>query len=96
MMDNSETNDPSAIARRQFVAFNEIGDAIAITGDDRRRLLAMSRREWSEWEAFLKRGGAAPSVPAMPSVLIRLANASYRLTVRTDRKVAGRGRAPLH
>jgi hypothetical protein len=77
--------EPSALTRRQFDAFNEVGRAVRISNDDRRRLLLMSPQEWSAWEAFVADDGALPMQPAIPVVLRRLANASYRLAVRADR-----------
>ncbi|HET6234407.1 MAG TPA: hypothetical protein VFE41_05475 [Acetobacteraceae bacterium] len=77
---------PLMLARRQFDAFNEIGHGIAMTEERRRRLLSMSAQEWSAWEAFAQDGGTPPPLETLPEVLLRLANASYRLSVRTDRE----------
>jgi hypothetical protein len=85
-MTNMYTADePLMLARRQFDAFNEIGHGIAMSEERRRRLLSMSAQEWSAWEAFAQDGGAPPPLETLPEVLLRLANASYRLAVRTDR-----------
>jgi hypothetical protein len=75
-----------ALTRRQFDAFNEVGRAVRISDDARRRLLLMSAAEWSAWEAFVTDTGALPTQPAIPVVLRRLANASYRLVARADRR----------
>ena len=85
MMDHDSRAEPRALARRQFDAFNEVGQAVSISTEDRRRLLLMSPQEWSAWESFLTDDGALPAQPAVPVVLLRLANASYRLTARADR-----------
>jgi hypothetical protein len=85
MIDHDGKAEPGTLTRRQFDAFNEVGRAVRISDDDRRRLLLMSPREWSAWEAFLADDGALPAQPAIPVVLRRLANASYRLAVRADR-----------
>lgn len=77
--------EPRAFTRRQFDAFNEVGRAVRISNDDRRRLLLMSPQEWSAWQAFVADDGAVPAQPAIPVVLRRLAAASYRLAVRADR-----------
>ncbi len=79
------TDEPLMLARRQFHAFNEIGHGIAISEERRRRLLSMSVQEWSAWEAFAQDGGTPPPLATLPEVLLRLANASYRLAVRTER-----------
>ena len=77
--------EPSAVARRQFDAFNEVGREVRLSVEHQRRILFMSPQEWSAWAAFLADDGALPAQPAVPVVLLRLANASYRLTVRADR-----------
>jgi hypothetical protein len=85
MINMYTADEPLMLARRQFHAFNEIGHGIAMTEERRRRLLAMSAQEWSAWEAFARDGGAPPPLETLPDVLLRLANASYRLAVRTER-----------
>ncbi len=85
MMDHDGRAEPHALARRQYDAFNEVGRIAQLRDEDRRRLLLMSPQEWSAWEAFLAGDGAPPPQPPMPEVLLRLANASYRLAVRADR-----------
>lgn len=74
-----------ALARRQFAAFHEIGQQVAINEDRQRRLLAMSPTEWSTWKRYVAQGGTPPSVATVPEMLLRLANASYRLAVRAER-----------
>jgi len=85
MTDHPAFDAPLMLARRQFHAFNEIGHGIAMTEDRRRRLLSMSAQEWSMWEAFATAEGAPPPLDTVPEVLLRLANASYRLSVRAER-----------
>jgi hypothetical protein len=84
MTDRDGRMTPCTLTRRQFDAFNEVGRAVRISDDERRRLLLMSAREWSAWEAFLADDGALPARPEIPVVLRRLASASYRLAVRAD------------
>jgi hypothetical protein len=84
-MDHCGRVEPRTLARRQFDAFNEAGREVRISDEERRRILLMSPQEWSAWEAFLTDDGALPAQPAVPVVLLRLANASYRLAVRADR-----------
>jgi len=76
--------EPKTLARRQFEAFNELGRAVEMTDDDRRRLLGMSPMEWSVWETFMSDGGPPPSAQEFQAVLLRVANASYRLAVRVE------------
>ena len=95
MLEHNSRVEPGALTRRQFDAFNEVGRAARISGEDRRRILLMSPREWSDWQAFLTDDGVLPAQPAVPVVLLRLATASYRLAVRGDRVGAPAARA-LH
>jgi hypothetical protein len=85
MTEHDARTGSHALARRQFDAFNEVGRVARLRDGDRRRLLLMSAEEWSAWAAFLGGDGAPPPQPPMPAVLLRLANASYRLAVRAGR-----------
>ncbi len=86
--------DPrQTLARRQFDTLAEIGSRIGMTDDDQRRLLAMSSPEWSAWQAFCHHSGPPPDQPPTPMLLLRLANATYRLAVRTERTAQGSTRA---
>jgi hypothetical protein len=85
MTDISIADARLMLARSQFHAFNEIGLGIALPRERRRRLLAMSAQEWSAWETFATNGGTPPSMTSLPDVLLRLANASYRLATRVNR-----------
>lgn len=84
MMDQKDKAGSHLLARRQFEAFNAIGRAINISEDEQRRVLLMSPQEWSAWEAFAAGDDDLPPQPATPVVLLRLANASYRLAVRAE------------
>jgi hypothetical protein len=86
MVGHDSRMEPGTLTRRQFDAFNEVGRAVRISNDARRRLLLMSPQEWSAWQAFVADAGALPTQPAIPVVLRRLANASYRLAARADRR----------
>ena len=76
-----------AIARDQFLVFDRIGDRIALSDDDRRRVLLLSEREWSAWARVL-RGDELPSEPPLSVMLRRLAAASHRLAVMAERGAA--------
>ena len=84
MTDIDSPDAPLMLARRQFNAFEQIGHEVAITEERQRKLLSMSQQEWSVWKAYAQ-GGAAPAVTSVPEVLLRMANASYRLAARADR-----------
>jgi hypothetical protein len=81
------------LARRQFDTLAEIGGCIGMTDDDQRRLLAMSLPEWSAWQAFCHHSGPPPDQPPTPTLLLRLAKATYRLAVRAERAAQGSTRA---
>lgn len=73
-----------AIARDQFRIFDRIGDRIALSEDDRRRVLLLSDQEWSAWTRVL-RGDEVPPEPPLPVMLRRLGAASHRLAVIAER-----------
>lgn len=76
-----------AIARDQFRIFGDYGDRIALSEDQRRRLLLLSEPEWSAWNR-VPRGGEVPSEPPLPVMLRRLGAASHRLAVMAERDAA--------
>ena len=92
-MDRLEVHDSRAVTQRQFHAFNEAGTSFALTDGDRCRLLAMSPDELAAWNTFLDGDGPPPQQPAAPAMLLRLANATYRLAVRSERTAQGSMRA---
>lgn len=73
-----------AIARDQIRIFDDYGDRIALSEDERRRLLLLSEPEWSAWNR-VPRGGDVPSEPPLPVMLRRLGAASHRLAVLAER-----------
>ncbi|HET6182313.1 MAG TPA: hypothetical protein VFA03_01810 [Acetobacteraceae bacterium] len=73
------------LAQRQFLVFEGVGDRIALSDEDRRRVLLLSPPEWSAWSA-LKSGGPVPPRPALPDMLRRLGAAAYRLERMAERR----------
>jgi hypothetical protein len=69
-----------AIARNQFRVFDRLGNETALSDEDRRRMLRLSGWQWLAWSA-LRNGGPVPEEPILPTMLRRLAEASYRLAV---------------
>jgi hypothetical protein len=89
-----ELPDPrQTLTRRQFDTLAEAGSRIGMTDDDQRRLLAMSLPEWSAWQAFCHQSGPPPDRPPTPTLLLRLAKATYRLAVQAERAAQGSTRA---
>jgi hypothetical protein len=90
MLPGGGTSDPTnrrlpaqAITRSQFRMFNEIGEAISLGTNDRRRMLALSEAEWAAWMAF-GQDGPVPTQPNMSEMLRRLATATYRLSLAAE------------
>ncbi len=75
------------IARRQFRVFDGIGDRIAMSAEDRRRILLLSPEEWSAWSR-VPNGGPLPARPGLPLMLQRLGAATHRLAVVAERRGA--------
>jgi hypothetical protein len=74
-------------ARDQFQVFSRIGDEMQLTGDDQRRVLLLSDKQWSDWSDFLQ-DGPLPAEPQLPVMLRRLGSASHRLAVLADRRAS--------
>jgi hypothetical protein len=77
--------DRDALVRDQFHIFDRAGSEIAVGDDIRRRILLLSRSEWSEWMT-LRNGGPVPAEPALPVMLCRLGAATHRLTRVAERR----------
>lgn len=73
------------ITRSQFRVFDGIGDCMAMSAEDRRRVLLLSPEEWSAWSR-VPQGGPLPACPGLPVMLRRLGAASHRLTVVAERR----------
>jgi hypothetical protein len=86
----AQTTQPGLdnIAREQFRMFDGIGDRIALTDDDRRRVLLLSDKEWSDWSR-VPQGGELPRHPEVAVILLRLGTAAHRLAVMEERRGAG-------
>jgi len=82
---NWETVD--TLARSQFRIYADLGDQMRIDANDRRRVLLLNQREWSDWEDFLG-AGPLPAEPSLPVMLRRLGRASHRLAVMAERRTA--------
>ncbi len=83
----AQTTQPGLddIAREQFRMFDGIGDRIALTDDDRRRVLLLSDEEWSAWSR-VPHGGELPRHPEVAVILRRLGTAAYRLAMVAERR----------
>jgi hypothetical protein len=73
------------LAKSQFQVFSQIGEQMQLSQDDRRRVLLLSEREWSDWSDFLQEG-PLPAQPQLPEMLMRLGNASHRLALVAERQ----------
>jgi hypothetical protein len=77
------------LARNQFQVFNQLGEHMALSADDQRRVLLLSEAEWANWSDFVL-DGPLPAQPHLPVMLRRLGRASHQLAVLADRRaIAG-------
>lgn len=83
MSSGLERRSPDALARGEWRLFEDLGTEVSMTTDDRRRLLSLTDSEWAAWLGF-QRGGAMPSRPHLPDMLIRLAASAYGMAVLAD------------
>ncbi len=84
MLRNLSWEKTDNLARSQFQIYRELGDAMGIGEDDRRQVLLLNPKEWSDWAEFLD-DGPLPAEPPLPVMLQRLGRASYRLAVLAER-----------
>jgi hypothetical protein len=80
----SDRSDQDILVRNQFHIFDRASSEIAAGDDVQRRILLLSRPEWSEWMS-LRYGGPVPAEPALPVMLRRLGAATHRLTRMAER-----------
>lgn len=86
-MAQSKPPNLDEIAREQFRMFVGIGNRIALTDEQRRRLLLLSNEEWLVWSR-VPHGGELPRHPEVAVILRRLGAAAYRLAMVAERRGA--------
>jgi hypothetical protein len=89
MLRNLSWDTTDTLARSQFQIYRELGDAIGIGEDARRRVLLLDQQQWSHWAEFMN-DGPLPAEPALPEMLQRLGRASHRLVQLAERQQAAR------
>ena len=62
MLRNLSWETTDNLARSQFQIYRELGDAMGIGEEDRRRVLLLNQQEWTDWADFLNEG----PLPAEP------------------------------
>ena len=87
MLRNLSWETTDRLARSQFRIYSELGDAVRMADEERRRTLLLDQREWSDWAEFMNEG-PLPATPALPEMLQRLGEASYRLALRAEQQGA--------
>jgi hypothetical protein len=87
MLRNLSWETTDTLARSQFQIYRELGDAMGIGEEERRRVLLLNQQEWTDWADFLTEG-PLPAEPPLPVMLQRLGSASYRLAVLAERQSA--------
>ncbi len=85
MLRNLSWETTDNLARSQFQIYRELGDAMGIGEEDRRRVLSLDQQQWTDWAEFMNEG-PLPAEPALPVMLQRLGTASYRLAVLAERQ----------
>jgi hypothetical protein len=84
MLRNLSWETTDNLARSQFQIYRELGDAMGIGDEERRRVLLLDQHEWSHWAEFLDEG-PLPAEPPLPVMLQRLGRATHRLAVLAER-----------
>lgn len=77
--------DADTLARHQFRFFDQLGSAMELSEEERRRALRLSLDQWSAWTR-IRDGGPLPATPDI--MLLRLGSAAYRLSVAAERSPA--------
>lgn len=75
------------LARSQWRMYADIGDQMRIDAEDRRRVLLLDQRQWSDWADFVT-DGPLPAEPPLPVMLRRLGRASHHLALLAERQGA--------
>jgi hypothetical protein len=87
MLRNLSWETTDNLARSQFQIYRELGDAMGIGEEDRRRVLLLDQQAWTDWAEFLEEG-PLPAEPPLPVMLQRLGRATHCLAVLAERKSA--------
>jgi hypothetical protein len=74
-----------SLARSQWRMYADLGDEMRIAAEDRRRVLLLDQRQWTDWEGFLG-DGPLPAEPPLPVMLRRLGRASHHLALLAERQ----------
>ncbi len=87
MLQNLSWEAMDNLARSQWRLYADLGDQMQIDAEDRRRVLLLDQRQWSDWEDF-RSDGPLPAEPPLPVMLRRLGRASHRLAMLAERQGA--------
>lgn len=85
MLRNLSWETMDKLARSQFRIYRELGDAMRIGDEDRRRVLLLDQQTWADWGEFLNEG-PLPAEPPLPVMLQRLGRASYCLALLAEQR----------
>jgi hypothetical protein len=85
MLRNLNWEITDTLARNQFQIYRELGDAMGLGEENRRRVLLLNQQEWTDWAEFLNEG-PLPVQPPLPVMLQRLGHASHRLAVLAEQQ----------
>ena len=76
-----------SLVRNQFRELQYVGQIVRLDEERQRRLLLLSRDDWSQWGNFL-RDGPLPARPEVPVMLRRLGSVTYRVAALAERQAA--------
>ena len=85
MLQNLSCIAKDNLARSQWRLYAGLGDQMQIDAEERRRMLLLDRRQWSDWEDF-RSDGPLPAEPPLPVMLRRLGCASHDLALLAERQ----------
>ncbi|MGA3401957.1 MAG: hypothetical protein ABSC95_22310 [Acetobacteraceae bacterium] len=85
----------ASLLRDQFRQLHIVGTQVNLDDDRQRRLLLVTKADWTDWSMFLQ-DGPLPARPEVPVMLRRLGATTYRLATLAERQTtAGRQRWTL-
>jgi len=69
------------MVRMQLQMVQQLGDAVRLTPDDRRRALDLDDDDWGAWTEFLIGRTSLPERPPLPDMLLRAGQVAFHLAV---------------
>jgi hypothetical protein len=86
MLQNLAWQATDNLARAQLDIVRTMAAAISLTGEDQRKALNLTRREWAAWTAFHVDSAPLPAEPPLPEMLQRVGAVAFNLSGLLDRR----------